>query len=162
MKTRKIKIKTTEELVYRKSVDVTIDVDVSFVQLYVTAAKMMIKIAPTCANALAYFCMIEMNDTNYIDFTNNTKLKFDEFVNEEGLSYSNETKKKAIKHLKDIEFLIPVERGRYRINIFGVWKGRTKDRLDEIKTIAYQNSDAYVKLQEYLKLGNNDFKYIDE
>jgi len=146
-----IRLKTTEEVLYRKTQTIEFDLDDEFTQHYSVMMQFMLELNPNCATALVCFCVLEMDKENYITYDATFRARFREFLDLNSLTYSDDAIKKGIRELKNKGWLESLSRGRYRVSIFHVWKGKIKDRVEEAKRLVYQDSKDYRTVQKYLQ-----------
>jgi len=148
---RKIRISTTEEIIYRKTQNLEFELDDEFVQFYQVQLQFMLELNPNCPTALVFFCVLEMDDENFVSYDAIFRKRFREFLALNNLTYSDIAIKKAMATLKNLGWLESLSKGRYRVSLFHVWKGKIKNRLEEVKKISYQDTRDYRTVKKYLQ-----------
>lgn len=116
----------------------SVNAERSYLKLYKPVSEKILLVTGCPVNLFFFLCE-EASLTNQIGTDQGFIDKFRAFVSDSTdgkLTYSVQMVKHSLKQLRDIELLLPVNRGRYLINPFYFWKSdQENERISSIKYV---------------------------
>lgn len=130
MATKKLYVKTEEEVIRRKTTSITVEMD--FVQMYSTLLDYLVGIKSVWSVKYLLWIISSMNDSN--DTKTTSIADFIAYIKTKGIVPPAErTMKDVIKELLDNKLIIRLGRGFYKINPMLFWKDNSGARLENIE-----------------------------